>query len=86
MATADDTRRRWAARVCQLDAWSRELRDQASQFDAVLEGLLSPSASAEVAFTGTRDVLSFAAQRVDQAAEALRMVAELLEQVAESPR
>ena len=49
MATTDDARRRWAARVCQLDAWSRELRDQARQCDAVLDELLSPSASAEVA-------------------------------------
>jgi hypothetical protein len=27
MSTTDQTRRRWAARVCQLNAWSRELRD-----------------------------------------------------------
>jgi hypothetical protein len=86
MATTDDTRRRWAARVCQLDAWARELHDQARQCDAVLEELLLPSASAEVAFAGTRDLLSFAAQRVDQTAEALRRIVELMEQVAESPR
>ena len=85
MAMTDDTRRRWAARVCQLDAWSRELHDQATQCDAALEELLAPSASAEVAFAGTRDVLSFAAQQVDQTAEALRVIVELVEQVAESP-
>ena len=26
MSTSDETRRRWATRVCQLDAWSRELQ------------------------------------------------------------
>jgi hypothetical protein len=50
-----DARRRWAARVSQLDACSRELHDQAKQCDAVLEALGSPSARAEVAFAGTRD-------------------------------
>jgi hypothetical protein len=75
-----------AARVCQLDAWSRELHDQARQCDAALGEFVSPSASAEVAFAGTRDVLSFAAQRVDQTAEALTMIVELMEQIAESAR
>ena len=37
MATTDDTRQRGAARVCPLDARSRELHDQAGQCDAVLE-------------------------------------------------
>ncbi len=86
MATRDDTRRRWAARVCQLDVWSRELHDQATRCDAALEGLHRPSASAEVPFAGTREVLSCAAQRVDQAAEVLRVTVALVEQVAESPR
>ena len=86
MATTDDTRRRWGARVCQLDAWARELHDQARQCDAVHEELVSPSPSAEVAFAGTRDLVSLAAQRVDQTAEALAMIVELMEQVAELPR
>jgi len=85
MTTTDDSRRRWAARVCQLDAWSRELHDQAVRCDAALAELASPSASAEVVFAGTRDVVRFAAQRVDQATEALRMIVELMEQVAELP-
>jgi len=36
-------------------------------------------------FTGTRDLLNFAADQVDQTAEALRMIVELLDHVAESP-
>jgi hypothetical protein len=50
MSTADETRRRWAARVCQLNAWSRELRDRAKDCDAAFEQLDSPSCGAEVAF------------------------------------
>jgi hypothetical protein len=37
MTRTDDTRRRWQP-VCQLDAWSSELHDQAGQCDAVLDG------------------------------------------------
>ena len=58
MCTSEETRRRWAARVCQLDGWSRELRDRAAQ------QLDSPSPGAELVFTGTRDILSFAAYQV----------------------
>ena len=79
MSTSDETRRRWAARVCQLDAWSRELRERAQGCDAAFGQLDSPSAGAEGVFAGTRDILSFAADRVDQAAEALMMVVELVE-------
>jgi hypothetical protein len=85
MASTDDASRRWAARVCQLDAWSRELRDHAEGCDAAFDELVSPSRSAEIVFAGARDVLSFAAQQVDQAAEALRMIVELAEHLAESP-
>jgi hypothetical protein len=77
MSTSDETRRRWAARVCQLNAWSRELRDRAKDCDAAFEQLDSPSSSAEVAFAGTRDILSFAADQVDQTAETLTIVVEL---------
>lgn len=77
MSTSDETRRRWAARVCQLNAWSRELRDRAKDCDATFEQLDSPSSGAEVAFAGTRDILSFAADQVDQTAEALTIVVEL---------
>jgi len=83
MTTTDDSRRRWAARVCQLDAWSREPHDQATRCGAALAELASPHASAEVVFAGTRDVVSCAAQRVDQAAEALKTIVELMEQLAE---
>ena len=85
MASTDDASRRWAARVCQLDAWSRELRDHAEGCDAAFDELVAPSQSAQVVFAGARDVLSFAAQQVDQAAEALRMSDELMELVAELP-
>jgi hypothetical protein len=77
MSTSDETRRRWAARVCQLNAWSRELRDRAKDCDAAFEQLDSPSSGTEVAFAGTRDILSFAADQVDQTAEALTIVVEL---------
>jgi len=86
MSATDDARRRWAARVCQLDAWSPELHDQARQCDAALGEFLSPSASAQVAFAGTRHVLSFAVQKVDQTAEALIMIVDLIEQVAKSSK
>ena len=86
MAATDDARRRWAARVCQLAAWSRELHEQASRCDATLEELVSPSRSAEVVFGGARDIFSFAAEQVDQTAEALTIIVELVEQFAESPR
>jgi len=46
----------------------------------------SPSPGAEVAFAGTRDLVSLAAQRVDQTAEAPAMIVELMEHVAELPR
>jgi hypothetical protein len=42
MSTTDQTRRRWAARICQLNAWSRELRDRAKDCDAAFEQLDSP--------------------------------------------
>ena len=64
---------------------SRELRQQASGCDAALEELPSASSHAELVFAGTRDVLNFAADKVDQTAEALRMIVELLDHVAESP-
>jgi len=79
MSTSDTTRRRWASRVRQLNAWSRELHDRAKECDAAFEQLESPSSDAELVFTGTRDILSFAAHRVDQAAEALRMIVELVD-------
>ena len=85
MNVIDDAGRRWAARLCQLGAWSRELREQASGCDAALEELSSASAQAELVFTGTRDLLNFAADQVDQTAEALRMIVELLDHVVESP-
>ena len=85
MNTTDDAGRRWAARLCQLGAWSRELRQQASGCDAALEGLPSASPQAVLVFAGTRDLLNFAADQVDQTAEALRMIVELLDHVAESP-
>jgi hypothetical protein len=78
MSTSDETRRRWAARVCQLDAWSRELRDRARDCDATFEQLDSASPGVELVFGGTRDILSFAADRVDQTAEALTMIVELV--------
>ena len=81
MSTSDETRRRWAARVCQLDAWSRELQERAQDCDASFEQLDSPSSGAEGVFAGTRDILSFAADRVDQAAAALTMIVELVEVV-----
>lgn len=81
MCTSDETRRRWAARVCQLAAWSRELRERAQDCDAAFEQLDSPSSGAEGVFAGTRDILSFAADQVDQAAEALTMIVELVEVV-----
>jgi hypothetical protein len=79
MSTSDETRRRWAARVCQLDAWSRELQERAQDCDATFEQLDSPSAGAEGVFAGTRDILNFVADQVDQAAEALTMIVELVE-------
>lgn len=79
MSTTDETRRRWAARVCQLDAWSRELREDAEHCDAVLEQLDSPSPGAELVFGGTRDLLSFAADQIDRTAEALTMIGELVD-------
>ena len=79
MSTSDETRQRWAARVCQLDAWSRELRDRAKECDATFEQLGSPSSGAELVFAGTRDILSFAADQVDQTAEALTIVVELVD-------
>lgn len=79
MCTSDETRRRWAARVCQLAAWSRELQERAQDCDAAFEQLDSPSSGAEGVFAGTRDILSFAADQVDQAAEALTMIVELVE-------
>ena len=85
MNATDDAGRRWAARLCQLGAWSRELRQQASGCDAVLEELPSPSSHAVLVFAGTHDLLTFAADQVDQTAEALRMIVELLDHVAESP-
>ena len=83
MNATDDAGRRWAARLCQLGAWSRELREQASGCDAALEEFPSASPQAELVFTGTRDVLNFAADQVDQTAEALRMIVDLLDHVAE---
>jgi hypothetical protein len=85
MNATDDAGRRWAARLCQLGAWSRELRQQASGCNAALEELPSASSQAEVVFTGTRDLLNFAADQVDQTAEALRMIVELPEHAAKSP-
>ena len=85
MNATDDAGRRWAARLCQLGAWSRELRQQASGCDAALEELPSASSQAELVFTGTRDLLTFAAEQIDQTAEAPRMIVELLNHVAESP-
>ena len=81
MSTSDETRRRWAARVCQLAAWSRELRERAQDCDAAFEQLDSPSSAAEGVFAGTQDILNFAADQVDQAAEALTMIVELVEVV-----
>jgi ABC-type transporter Mla subunit MlaD len=83
MDATDDASRRWAARLCQLVAWSRELRQQGSESDAALEELPSASSQAELVFTGTRDLLNFAADQVDQTAEALRMIVELLDHVLE---
>jgi hypothetical protein len=85
MNATHDAGRLWAARLCQLGAWSRELRQQASGCDAALEGLPSASSQAELVFTGTRDLVNFAADQVDQTGEALRMIVELLDHVAESP-
>ena len=51
-----------------------------------LEELPSASSQAELVFTGTRDLLNFAADQVDQTAEALRMILEILDHVGESPR
>ena len=85
MNATDDAGRLWAARMCQLGAWSRELRQQASGCDAALEGLPSASPQAVLVFAGTRDLLNFAAERVDHTAEALRMIVELLDHVAGSP-
>ena len=85
MTATDNAGRLWAARLCQLGAWSRELRQQASGCDAALEELPSASAQAELVFTGTRDLLNFAADQVDETAEALRMIAELLDHVPELP-
>lgn len=85
MNTTGEAGRRWAARLCQLGAWSRELREQASGCDAALEELPSPSPQAKLVFAGTRDLLNFAAVQVDQTAEALRMIVELLDHVAELP-
>jgi hypothetical protein len=85
MNATDDAGRRWAARLCQLGVWSRELRQQASGCDAALEGLPSASPQAVLAFAGTRDALNFAADQVEQTAEALRMIVELLDRVGESP-
>jgi hypothetical protein len=82
MNATDDAGRRWAAGLCQLGAWSRELRQQASRCDAALEELTSASSQAELVFTGTHDLLNFAADQVDQTAEALRMIVELLDHVA----
>jgi hypothetical protein len=79
MCTSEETRRRWAARVCQLSAWSRELRDQACDCATTFQRLDSPSPGAEIVFTGTRDILSFAAHQVDQTAEALAMIIELMD-------
>jgi hypothetical protein len=77
MTTGEETRRRWAARVCQLDAWARELRQRASDCEATFQPLDSPSPGAELVFSGTRDILSYAADQVDQTAEALTMIVEL---------
>ena len=85
MDATDDAGRRRAAPLCQLGAWSRELRQQASGCDAALEGLPSASPQAVLVLAGTRDVLSFAADQVDRTAEALRMIVELLDHVGESP-
>jgi len=81
MITSDDMGRRWAARVCQLDAWSRELRERAQECDAAFEQLDSPSLGAERVFAGTREILSFAADRADLAAEALAIIVELVDVV-----
>ena len=59
--------------------WSRELRDRAKDCDAAFEQLDSPSCGEEVAFAGTRDILSFAADQVDQTAETLTIVVELVD-------
>jgi hypothetical protein len=85
MNATGDAGRGWATRQCQLGAWSRELRQQASGCDAALEELRSASSHVVLVFAGTRDVLNFAADQVDQTADALRMIVELLDHVAESP-
>jgi hypothetical protein len=85
MNTTGDAGRRWAARLCQLGAWSRELRDLATECDAALGQLPSPSSHAELVFTGTRDLLNFAAEQVDQTGEALSIIVELLDDLADSP-
>jgi hypothetical protein len=85
MNATNDAGRCWLERLCQLGAWSRELRQQASGCDAALEELPSASSQAEFVFTGTRELLELAADQVDQTAEALRMVVELLDHVAEWP-
>ena len=46
---------------------------------ATFEQLDSPSSGAELVFAGTRDILSFAAHQVDQTAEALTMIVELVD-------
>jgi hypothetical protein len=85
MTTAHNASRRWAARLCQVAAWSRELDQQATECDAALEELLPGSAHVELTFAGTRDLLNFAAKQVDQTAEALTMILELLDHLADSP-
>ena len=77
MTIGEETRRRWATRVCQLDAWARELRDRANDCEATFQQLDSPSACAELVFTGSRDILRYAADQIDQTAEALTMIVEL---------
>jgi hypothetical protein len=81
MTIGEETRRRWAARVCQLDAWARELRDRANDCAATFQQLDSASPGAELVFSGARDVLSYAADQVDQTAEALTMIFELSQAV-----
>jgi len=79
MFTTARTRRRWASRARQLNAWSRELHDRANECGAAFQQLESSSPDAELVFTGTRDILRFAAHQVDQAAEALTMIVELVD-------
>src|SRR2546421_533240 len=78
MSTSDETRRRWAARVCQLNAWSRELRDRAKDCNAAFEQLDSPSSGAEVAFAGdvsSRETLAAASASANSSAGMARVAA-----------